>query len=176
VCPVLATYHNLDGLNAMVYNRCVGTRYCANNCPYTARRFNYHTWQWPESMHLMLNPDVSTREMGVMEKCTFCIQRIRSVKDSYRDLHETVPDSALTKLTACSQACPSGAITFGNAKDAEGMVAKKFASPRAYTLLGELNTKPGIRYLARATFGDGAVAQGGHGGEHGGEAPAHKEG
>ncbi len=189
VCPVLATYHNLDGLNAMIYNRCVGTRYCANNCPYTARRFNYHSWQWPESMHLMLNPDVSSREMGVMEKCTFCVQRLRAAKDTWRDVGETVPDAALTKLTACAAACPTGAITFGNAKDAESTVAKKWQSPRAYTLLGELNTKPGIRYLARARFEDGAVAHGGghgapapagdggHGGEHGGgEAPAHKEG
>ncbi|MES2644754.1 MAG: molybdopterin-dependent oxidoreductase [Myxococcota bacterium] len=188
VCPVLATYHNLDGLNAMIYNRCVGTRYCANNCPYTARRFNFHSWQWPESMHLMLNPDVSTREMGVMEKCTFCVQRIRGVKDVWRDAGETVPDQALQKLTACASACPSDAITFGNAKDAESSVAKQWGSPRAYTLLGELNTKPGIRYLARARFSDGAVA-GGHGGAapskhdaptHGDapthDAPAHEEG
>ena len=75
VCPVLATYHNLDGLNAMIYNRCVGTRYCGNNCPYSARRFNYHTYRWPDSFNLMLNPDVMTREMGVMEKCTFCVQK-----------------------------------------------------------------------------------------------------
>ncbi len=185
VCPVLATYHNLDGLNAMIYNRCVGTRYCGNNCPYTARRFNFHSWQWPESMHLMLNPDVSNREMGVMEKCTFCVQRIRGVKDTWRDVGETVPDQALQKLTACASACPSDAITFGNAKDAESTVAGKWQSPRAYTLLGELNTKPGIRYLARAQFSDGAVSgAGGHGAppaNHGaapahGEAPIHEEG
>jgi molybdopterin-containing oxidoreductase family iron-sulfur binding subunit len=162
VCPVLATYHNLDGLNAMIYNRCVGTRYCANNCPYTARRFNYHTWAWPESMHLMLNPDVSVREMGVMEKCTFCIQRTRSAKDAWRDVAfaerkdgeavsvPKVPSDALAKLTACASACPTGAITFGNAKDETGAVAKKIADPRAYTLLAELNTKPGVRYMARA--------------------------
>ncbi len=150
VCPVLATYHNLDGLNAMVYNRCVGTRYCANNCPYTVRRFNYHTWTWPESMYLMLNPDVTVREMGVMEKCTFCVQRTRAVKDSWRDLHETVPDQALVKLTACASACPTQSITFGNAKDAAGTVGKLFENPRTYTLLGELNTKPGVRYLAKA--------------------------
>lgn len=177
VCPVLATYHNLDGLNAMIYNRCVGTRYCANNCPYTARRFNYHTWTWPESMHLMLNPDVSVREMGVMEKCTFCVQRLRAVKDSWRDVKQTVPDEALQHLTACAAACPTGALTFGNAKDAEGQVAKKFESPRAYTLLGELNTKPGVRYLAKVRH---HVDHGGQGGGHGaaaggehGAAPAH---
>jgi anaerobic selenocysteine-containing dehydrogenase/Fe-S-cluster-containing dehydrogenase component len=151
VCPVLATYHNLDGLNAMVYNRCVGTRYCGNNCPYTARRFNFHTWTWPESMHLMLNPDVTVREMGVMEKCTFCVQRTRAAKDAWRDMdHAVVPDTALRKLTACAAACPTGAITFGNAKDHEGTLGRLFENPRAYTLLGELNTKPGIRYLARA--------------------------
>lgn len=170
VCPVLATYHNLDGLNAMIYNRCVGTRYCANNCPYTARRFNYHTWTWPESMHLMLNPDVTAREMGVMEKCTFCIQRTRFAKDAWRDIQETVPDTALQKLTACASACPSEAIVFGNAKDAGAVVSKRFASPRTYTLLGELNTKPGVRYGAKVRH-DVVVASahgGGHGNDHGG--------
>ena len=187
VCPVLATYHNLDGLNAMIYNRCVGTRYCANNCPYTARRFNYHTWSWPDAYKLMLNPDILVREMGVMEKCTFCVQRVRSVKDSWRDLHDkdnleasVVPDAALQKLTACASACPTGAITFGNAKDAEGEVGKKFADPRVYTLLGELNTKPGVRYLARVRHGhvDAGHGGGGHGGAkagaHGGEHGAGK--
>ncbi len=158
VCPVLATYHNLDGLNAMIYNRCVGTRYCANNCPYTARRFNYHTWTWPESMFLMLNPDVTVREMGVMEKCTFCVHRTRAAKDSWRDVRETVPDKALVKLTACASACPTNSITFGNAKDASGTVAKLFENPRAYTLLGELNTLPGVRYLAKARHHVAAAA------------------
>lgn len=184
VCPVLATYHNLDGLNAMIYNRCVGTRYCANNCPYTVRRFNYHTWTWPESMYLMLNPDVSVREMGVMEKCTYCIQRTRSVKDSWRDVHETVPDQALVKLTACASACPTQSITFGNMKDSTGTVSRLFQNPRTYTLFGELNTKPGTRYLAKArhhvTAGTGAGTPA-HGSpaepasEHG-SAAEHKEG
>ena len=178
VCPVLATYHNLDGLNAMIYNRCVGTRYCANNCPYTARRFNYHTWTWPESMHLMLNPDVMAREMGVMEKCSFCVQRLRAVKDSWRDIRETAPDQALQKLTACAAACPTGAITFGNAKDQDGAVATKFRNPRAYTLLGELNTKPGVRYLARVKHGGVAAEHHAAGPSHGAETTpaAHKEG
>jgi molybdopterin-containing oxidoreductase family iron-sulfur binding subunit len=165
VCPVLATYHNLDGLNAMIYNRCVGTRYCANNCPYTARRFNYHSYKWPESFNLMLNPDVLTREMGVMEKCTFCIQRLRSTKDLFRDEGQKVPDSALQKLTACAQTCPTDAITFGNANDADGTVSKLFQDERAYTMLGELNTKPGVRYLARINF---IPAQPLHHGGHGG--------
>ena len=113
VCPVLATYHNLDGLNAMIYNRCVGTRYCANNCPYSARRFNYHTFRWPESYNLMLNPDVSTREMGVMEKCTFCIQRIRYAKANHRaNGIDVVPNEVLETLPACVSACPTGAMTF----------------------------------------------------------------
>ena len=184
VCPVLATYHNLDGLNAMIYNRCVGTRYCANNCPYAARRFNYHTWQWPESYHLMLNPDLSTREMGVMEKCTFCVQRTRAAKDLYRDVafgerepgrpvnmsQNTVPDEALRKLTACAAACPTDAITFGNWNDEKSTVRAIGESPRAYTLLGELNTKPGVRYVARINHNAPANA-GHHGGGHH-EAPA----
>jgi molybdopterin-containing oxidoreductase family iron-sulfur binding subunit len=165
VCPVLATYHNLDGLNAMIYNRCVGTRYCANNCPYAARRFNFHTWTWPESYHLMLNPDLSTREMGVMEKCTFCIQRLRAAKDAYREAKETVPDAALRKLTACAAACPTEAITFGNWKDLEGAARKLGDSPRAYTLLGELNTKPGVRYMAKVRHG--MAARAGVGAGHG---------
>jgi len=165
VCPVLATYHNLDGLNAMIYNRCVGTRYCANNCPYTARRFNWHTYKWPESFNLMLSPNVLTREMGVMEKCTFCIQRLRAAKDHYRDDGRTVPDEALRKITACAQTCPTDALTFGNANDANGTVAKQFQDERAYTMLGELNTKPGVRYLARINF---IPAQPLHHGGHGG--------
>jgi len=163
VCPVLATYHNLDGLNAMVYNRCVGTRYCANNCPYSARRFNYHTYDWPEPFLMMLNPDVSTRTMGVMEKCTFCIQRIREVKSDYRDHGQTVPDEALTRLTPCASACGSDCITFGNAKDPSSEVSKKFQSERAYAMLSELNTKPGIRYLARISHSE---KDHGHGGGH----------
>lgn len=183
VCPVLATYHNLDGLNAMVYNRCVGTRYCANNCPYTARRFNYHTWEWPQSYHLMLNPELSTREMGVMEKCTFCVQRLRTVKDSWRDAayaarapgeairpeQHRVPDAALQRITACAAACPSEAINFGNWNDTDSLVRTLGNSPRAYTLFGELNTKPGVRYMAKVAHHAPVFSHhgGGHGGGHG---------
>jgi molybdopterin-containing oxidoreductase family iron-sulfur binding subunit len=159
---VLATYHNLDGLNAMVYNRCVGTRYCANNCPYSARRFNYHTFDWPEPFHMMLNPDVLTRTMGVMEKCTFCVQRIRDVKDTFKDQGTVAPDHALTKLTACASACPANAITFGNLKDPESVVADKFEDERAYAMLSELNTKPGVRYLARISHSEAAAGSGEH--------------
>ena len=163
VCPVLATYHNLDGLNAMIYNRCVGTRYCANNCPYSARRFNYHSYDWPEPFLMMLNPEVSTRTMGVMEKCTFCVQRIREAKSEYRDHGEIVPDSALTKLLPCASACGADCITFGNLKDPESAVAKQYESERAYAMLSELNTKPGVRYLARISHSE---KDHGHGGGH----------
>ena len=168
VCPVLATYHNLDGLNAMVYNRCVGTRYCGNNCPYTARRFNYHSFRWPESFHLMLNPDVLTREVGVMEKCTFCVQRLRFAKDQARDNKEIASEKTLLKITACAQACPTDAITFGNKNDKDSALYKMFQDERAYTMLFELNTKPGVRYLARINHVESALHHGGHGGGHGG--------
>lgn len=168
VCPVLATYHNLDGLNAMVYNRCVGTRYCANNCPYTARRFNYHTYRWPESFNLMLNPDVVTREMGVMEKCTFCVHRLRTAKDEARDVGQLASAATLHKLTACAQACPSDAITFGNTEDPDSPLHDLYAKPRTYAMLSELNTKPGVRYMARVNHRPSALHHGGgHGGGHG---------
>ena len=167
VCPVLATYHNLDGLNAMIYNRCVGTRYCGNNCPYTARRFNYHWFKWPEPFNLMLNPDVMAREVGVMEKCTFCVQRVREAKDHYRDTKQIVPNDALRKLPACAQACPADAMTFGNLKDPESDVAKLFGDERAYAMLSELNTKPAVRYLARIHHGPSALHHGGgHNSDH----------
>ena len=175
VCPVYATSHSPDGINAMVFNRCVGTRFCSDACPYKVRRFNWFKYsaRSPALAALQRNPDVTVRDRGVMEKCTFCVQRLRAAKDTWRDVHETVPDSALTKITACAAACPSGAITFGNAKDAEGTLSKQWKSPRAYTLLGELNTKPGIRYLARARFEGAQVSEAG--GHEGGGAPAHHE-
>jgi molybdopterin-containing oxidoreductase family iron-sulfur binding subunit len=172
VCPVMATYHNLDGLNAMVYNRCVGTRYCSNNCPYSARRFNYHTYRWPESYTLMLNPTVSTRDMGVMEKCTFCIQRIRDVKAEHRDNGKgRAPDESLQRLTACAAACPSDSIVFGNLKDDDSAVAKKFDSPRSYVLFKELNTKPGVQYMTKISHHK--EAGGHHGGGHASSGNAH---
>jgi molybdopterin-containing oxidoreductase family iron-sulfur binding subunit len=162
VCPVVATYHNLDGLNAMIYNRCVGTRYCANNCPYSARRFNWHSYRWPESYNMMLNPDVSTREMGVMEKCTFCIQRIRFAKSMARPA--TLLSNQVERLTACAEACPSQAIVFGNAKEEGSKLLEQWTDPRAYELLKELNTKNGVRYLAKMDHQDPH-----HGGGHGDE-------
>jgi molybdopterin-containing oxidoreductase family iron-sulfur binding subunit len=174
VCPVLATYHNIDGLNAMIYNRCVGTRYCANNCPYSARRFNYHTYRWPESFNLMLTPDVLTREMGVMEKCTFCVQKIRVAKDKWRDSRDFEQGKAMTdflNIAVCAAACPSGCITFGNLKDEESEVYKKFNDRRAFKMLNELNTKPGVAYLTRIVHEDESFLH--HGGGHGEHGEGH---
>ncbi|MEZ4240254.1 MAG: 4Fe-4S dicluster domain-containing protein [Myxococcota bacterium] len=172
VCPVLATYHTIDGLNAMVYNRCVGTRYCANACPYSVRRFNYHSYVWPEPFNLQLNPDVSARTMGVMEKCTFCIQRIRRVKSAYRDqgFTRTIPDEALRQLPACADACPSQALTFGNLIDEKSVPHTSRKNGRTYTILSEVNTYPAVNYLARASYHVHRPehASSGHGGEHGG--------
>lgn len=174
VCPVLATYHNIDGLNAMIYNRCVGTRYCANNCPYSARRFNFHSYKWPESFNLMLTPDVLVREMGVMEKCTFCVQKIRKAKDKWRDSRDFEQGKAMTDfsdIAVCASACPSGCITFGNLKDEDSEIYKKFNDRRAFKMLNELNTKPGVAYLTRIVHDDETfLHHGGHGdhGDHGG--------
>src|SRR5207247_1566577 len=115
VCPVFAAYRTDEGLNGQVYNRCVGTRYCGNNCPYHVRRFNWYNWEWPEPLEVQLNPDVTVRQLGVMEKCTMCIQRIVAGKDHARDEKRSVRDADI--LTACQQTCPTRAITFGNIKD-----------------------------------------------------------
>lgn len=171
VCPVLATYHSLEGLNAMVYNRCVGTRYCANNCPYQARRFNYHSYHWPEPFNLQLNPDVSTRQMGVMEKCSFCVQRTREMKGAYRDqgFDNKVPSADMEQLPACAEACPSKAITFGNLNEDGAFVKESRKSARSYMLLDELRTFPAVNYLGRASFHAPMPHHGGHGGGHGDE-------
>lgn len=181
VCPVLATYHNIDGLNAMIYNRCVGTRYCSNACPYSVRKFNYHTYVWPQPFNLQLNPDVATRTMGVMEKCTFCIQRIRRVKSAYRDMgvrengnyNKTVPYEVWEQMPVCASACPSQAMTFGNLLADEAKVTKDRKSARAYTPLAELNTYPAINYLAKASYHKAPLAHGGHGGDHGAQGDGH---
>ena len=151
VCPVYATYHNPEGLNVQVYNRCVGTRYCSNNCPYKVRYFNYYTYEWPEPMNLGLNPDVTLREKGVMEKCTYCVQRINGAKNAVRDedLDAVVPDGYFQ--TACQQTCPTDAIVFGNLKDPESRVSKLARGPLAYSVLEELNTRPASFYLKQVT-------------------------
>ncbi|GAB4182233.1 MAG: TAT-variant-translocated molybdopterin oxidoreductase [Calditrichia bacterium] len=145
VCPVFATYHNPEGLNAQVYNRCVGTRYCSNNCPYKARRFNWFEYERKEPFNLMLNPDVSDRPKGVMEKCTFCIQRIRYAKDHAKDEGRKVKDGEV--IPACAQTCPTQAITFGNIKDTKSEVYQKAHSDGAYRILEELGTRPAVYYL-----------------------------
>lgn len=147
VCPVYATYHNPEGLNAMVYNRCVGTRYCHNNCPYKVRRFNYFEHEWPEPMNRILNPDVFVRNKGVMEKCTFCVQRIRKAKDIAKDEGRKVQDGEV--LPACAQTCPADAIVFGNILDKESEVYKKSQSDREFRVLEMLGTLPAVHYLRK---------------------------
>jgi molybdopterin-containing oxidoreductase family iron-sulfur binding subunit len=145
VCPVFAAYHNPEGLNVQVYNRCVGTRYCSNNCPYKVRRFNWREHRRPEPTDRMRNPDVQAREVGVMEKCTFCIQRIRAAKDKAKDEGRKVRDGEFT--TACAQSCPTGALTFGNILDKESKVYRLVHSERAYRVFETLGTEPSIHYL-----------------------------
>lgn len=147
VCPVYATYHNPEGLNAQVYNRCVGTRYCANNCPYKVRRFNWFNFHLHGIQALKYNPDVWVRPRGVMEKCTFCIQRIRRAKDKAKDENRKVKDGEV--VPACAQTCPAGAITFGNILDTESKVYKLANSGRAYRIFEELGTEPAVYYLKK---------------------------
>jgi len=147
VCPVNATYHTDDALNAMVYNRCVGTRYCANNCPYKVRRFNWKATEWREPLDLQLNPDVTPRSVGVMEKCSFCVQRIREGERDARLADRDLMDGDVT--TACAQTCPAEAIRFGDLNDQGSAAAAGQRDERAYTLFEELNTRPAVSYLAR---------------------------
>ena len=147
VCPVYASYHNPEGLNVQVYNRCVGTRYCSNNCPYKVRRFNWFDHVLPEPLDKMYNPDLSVRGRGIMEKCTFCIQRIRAAKDHAKDENRLVTDGEITP--ACAQTCPTNAITFGNLKDENSKVYQLAHSDRAYRVLEELGTEPAVNYLRK---------------------------
>jgi molybdopterin-containing oxidoreductase family iron-sulfur binding subunit len=169
VCPVAATYHTPDGLNAQVYNRCIGSRYCSNNCPFRVRYFNFYSYyedSWPEPMEQQLNPDISVRDKGVMEKCTFCVQRIRAAKDKAQMEDREVRDGEA--MPACAQACPTSAIVFGDTMDEDSAVsklwkkqqvergvyaktklAKKDKNLRGYRIFEELNVDPSVMYLER---------------------------
>ncbi len=147
VCPVYAPHHNKEGINNQIYNRCIGTRFCSQNCPYHVRRFNWYTWQWPKPLNLQLNPDVTTRAKGVMEKCSFCIQRIKAAHNVAKNEKRPIRDGEV--VTACMQTCPTDAISFGSLMDPESRVRKLVDDPRAYQVMGYLNAKPAVIYLKK---------------------------
>ncbi|HKF55847.1 MAG TPA: 4Fe-4S dicluster domain-containing protein [Blastocatellia bacterium] len=145
VCPVFATYHSEEGLNAQIYNRCIGTRYCANNCPYTVRFFNFNDPVWHEPLQNAWNPEVSVRSKGVMEKCTFCVQRIRKAEMAAADENRPLRDGDV--VPACVQSCPTRAMSFGDMEDSSSNVARLARSDRATRLMDDLGTKPKVVYL-----------------------------
>ena len=165
VCPVFATYHNPEGLNVQVYNRCVGTRFCSNNCPYHARFFNFWEPAWPDTLKNQLNPDVTVRSRGIMEKCTFCIQRIqRSKREAARDGEELADDSRGLN-PACVNACPTDTLVFGDFNDPDSKVSqmrdKEMGEEgRGYHMLEKLGTHPSVIYLKKVDKQAEEVAHG----------------
>jgi molybdopterin-containing oxidoreductase family iron-sulfur binding subunit len=147
VCPVYAPHHSKEGLNNQIYNRCIGTRFCVQNCPYKVRRFNWFDWQWPDPMNLQLNPDVTVRSKGVMEKCSFCIQRIKAAHNVAKNEKRMIRDGEVTP--ACVQTCPTNALVFGSLMDRKSRVRKLVDDPRAYQAIGYANTKPAVIYLKK---------------------------
>ncbi len=147
VCPTYASHQTEDGLNAQVYNRCIGTRYCGNACSYNVRFFNFFNPQWEKPLHLQLNPDVSVREGGVMEKCTFCVQRIKAAKTTARAEDRPLADGEVQP--ACGQACPTSAIVFGDLNDPDSRVSRLSRSPRGTKLLEDLGAEPKVTYLQK---------------------------
>jgi len=145
VCPVFATYHTEEGLNAQIYNRCIGTRFCGSACPYKVRTYNWFDPVFPEPLAEQLNPDVTVRTRGIMEKCTFCVQRIRRVEEQANSEQRAVADGEVQP--ACAQTCPPGAIIFGDLNDAQSQVSQLAASSRSFRLLQELGTEPAVIYL-----------------------------
>ena len=165
VCPVFATYHNPEGLNVQVYNRCVGTRFCSNNCPYHARFFNFWEPAWPDTLKNQLNPDVTVRSRGIMEKCTFCIQRIqRSKRESARD-GEELEDGSRGLNPACVNACPTDTLFFGDFNDPDSKVSRMrdkelSEEGRGYHMLEGLGTHPSVIYLKKVDKQAEEVAHG----------------
>jgi len=153
VCPTYASYHTAEGLNGQVYNRCIGTRYCANACPYNVRFFNFYNPVWEKPLHLQLNPDVSVREVGVMEKCTFCVQRIKAAEIAAKAEKRELKDGDIQP--ACAQSCPPKALVFGDLNDTKSEASRLAGSNRATRLLEELGTKPSVIYLRRESWNDG---------------------
>ncbi len=145
VCPVYATYHTEEGLNAQIYNRCIGTRFCGSACPYKVRTYNWFDPAFPEPLAEQLNPDVTVRSRGIMEKCTFCVQRIRRVEEQAKAEGQPVADGDVQP--ACAQTCPPGAIVFGDLTDPESRVSQLARSSRSFRLLEELGTDPAVIYL-----------------------------
>ena len=147
VCPVYAPHHSKEGINNQIYNRCIGTRFCSQNCPYKVRRFNWFSWKWPDPLPLQLNPDVTVRRAGVMEKCSFCIQRIKVAHTVAKNEKRKIRDGEV--IPACVQTCPTEALVFGNLMDKKSRVRKLVEDPRAYQVMGYLNTKPAVIYLKK---------------------------